>query len=69
MVFAVSLPWDCDFEAGLCAMEQSTNDQFDWTRSDEPTPTAQTGPDRAASGVWFIYIETSSPRVNGDAAA
>ena len=50
-------------------MLQRTDDQFDWTRTDEATPSSETGPARAASGTFYIFIETSSPRVRGDAAA
>ena len=67
--FLVRLPWQCNFEFGFCAMSQRTDDQFDWTRTNEPTPSSDTGPSAAQSGAWFIFIETSQPRVNGDAAA
>ena len=50
-------------------MTQRLDDQFNWTRSNEPTPSSDTGPDIAHSGSWFIFIEASQPRVNGDAAA
>ena len=62
------MPWKCDFEAGLCGMIQRRDDEFDWTRWNNSTPTNGTGPDMAASGEWYIYIETSGPQVNGDAA-
>ena len=64
----VSLPWQCNFESGLCGMIQRTDDEFDWTRHRAVTPSYSTGPSGATSRNWYIYIETSSPRVPGDAA-
>ena len=32
------------------------------------TPSQDTGPAGAATGQYYIYIETSSPRVQGDVA-
>ena len=49
-------------------MVQGIDDNFDWTRNTGPTPTGGTGPDQAAQGQWYIYIETSSPQSQGDAA-
>ena len=45
-----------------------TNDQFDWTRISGPTLSQNTGPDQAALGAWYIYIETSHPKRQGYAA-
>ena len=36
--------YDCDFESGLCRWKQSTDDQFDWTRTRGPTSSTLTGP-------------------------
>ena len=37
-------PGRCDFEHGLCAWEQDTTDEFDWTRNNGYTPSYSTGP-------------------------
>ena len=49
-------------------MTQRSNDEFDWLRRDSVTPTDGTGPSGAKSWRWFLYTETSSPRVEGDKA-
>lgn len=43
-------------------------DTFDWTLRSGSTPSSQTGPSSAKSGARYLYIETSSPRVEGDTA-
>ena len=62
------MPWVCSFENGLCGMFQRLDDDFGWTRNMGSTPSQDTGPEQAASGQYYIYTETSSPRRNGDAA-
>ncbi|XP_078351318.1 MAM and LDL-receptor class A domain-containing protein 1-like [Oculina patagonica] len=61
----------CDFESGLCdGWRQSSADDFDWTRRTGSTASPNTGPDKDhtdGSG-YYMYIETSSPRVTGDNA-
>ena len=37
-----------------------------WTRNSGGTPSGGTGPSSAKSGSYYMYIETSSPRVSGD---
>ncbi|ELT88549.1 hypothetical protein CAPTEDRAFT_218762 [Capitella teleta] len=64
-----TLPWTCGFESNFCDMEQLSNDQFDWSRNEGLTGTSDTGPTAAYQGTWFMYIEASSPRQNGDVAA
>ena len=49
-------------------MQRRTDGQFDWTRWMNLTPSAGTGPDQAAFGMWYIYIEATSPRKQGDVA-
>lgn len=58
-----------DFEAGLGNWVNATGDEFDWTRHSGSTPSSATGPD-SGQGVssYYMYIETSSPRVLGDEA-
>ena len=62
----------CTFESGTCIWSQSTNDDFDWTRSAGQTSTVGTGPSRdhtlnSAVG-HYMYIETSRPRRQGQKA-
>lgn len=49
-------------------MEQSANDDFDWTRWTGRTSSDDTGPDGAKEGKYYLYIETSSPRKQDDRA-
>ncbi|XP_033104873.1 MAM and LDL-receptor class A domain-containing protein 2-like [Anneissia japonica] len=62
----------CNFESNMCDWEQLTSDEFDWTRHQGSTGSSSTGPDRDhtldSSSGWYLYIETSSPRLNGDRA-
>ncbi|CAB4000024.1 MAM and LDL-receptor class A domain-containing 2 [Paramuricea clavata] len=65
-------PGRCDFEHGLCAWEQDTTDEFDWTRNTGYTPSYSTGPitdhtTGQATG-HYMYTETSWPRKPGDRA-
>jgi len=61
----------CSFEdaqAPYCKLwSQANGDQFDWSRGSR-TPSCRTGPSRAKDGKQFMYIETSSPRRNGNKA-
>ncbi|XP_067654505.1 MAM and LDL-receptor class A domain-containing protein 2-like [Haliotis asinina] len=69
---ATSLPGtiNCNFESNMCGWTQATNDQFDWTRQKGTTSSSGTGPgsDHTTSKGYYIFIETSSPRHNGDKA-
>ncbi|XP_077628606.1 MAM and LDL-receptor class A domain-containing protein 1 [Crocuta crocuta] len=63
----------CDFENGICNWEQDTEDDFDWTRKQGPTPTLNTGPMKdntlgTAKG-HYLYIESSEPQVFQNRAA
>uniref|UniRef100_A0AAY4A6G0 MAM domain-containing glycosylphosphatidylinositol anchor protein 1 n=1 Tax=Denticeps clupeoides TaxID=299321 RepID=A0AAY4A6G0_9TELE len=66
----------CGFEdAQICGFSQDRSDSFDWTRqnhlSQNPKRSANTGPDMDRSGTkegYYMYIETSRPRVAGDKA-
>lgn len=53
----------CDFEAPqkpYCGVwKDSTNDKFDWTRKQGRTPSCGTGPDRAAGGKYYVFVEAS----------
>ena len=70
----VGSDWRCAFEsspslAGLtwCSMEQSDEDDFDWTMTSAATPSKETGPTRANSFPYYIYIEASKPPKNAKA--
>ncbi|KAL9953476.1 hypothetical protein ACROYT_G040898 [Oculina patagonica] len=61
----------CDFDLGLCSdWQQSTSDVFNWTRNRGSTPSGSTGPssDHTTGSGYYMYIETSNPRVDGDNA-
>ncbi|CAG2193481.1 unnamed protein product [Mytilus edulis] len=62
--------YSCGFETdgATCIFKDTTNDEFDWTRRTKSTPSSSTGPTGAATGDYYMYIETSSPRVIGDTA-
>ena len=58
--FVANLPLQCGFEDDFCDFVQPIdNDDVEWLRLAEATPTSRTGPDFAYAGEWFIYIETS----------
>ncbi|KAK7488812.1 hypothetical protein BaRGS_00019947 [Batillaria attramentaria] len=63
-------PVDCNFDSGVCSYEQPRGDAFDWTRHSGRTPTTGTGPntDHTTGHGYYMFIETSSPRINGDKA-
>ena len=65
--------WSCDFENHTslnpwCGLTQDNSDNFNWTLQRGPTPSRDTGPFRAQHGDYYIFIETSNPRVLGDIA-
>ena len=59
LCFADDLPYECDFEFDLCGMNSTRQDDFDWLFESGPTPTDNTGPDRAQNGTYYMYIESS----------
>ncbi|XP_071492673.1 MAM and LDL-receptor class A domain-containing protein 1-like isoform X7 [Diadema antillarum] len=67
---AVPDDFDCNFESGLCGWQQAYGDDFDWTRKSGSTGSSGTGPsgDHTTGYGYYMYIETSSPRVYGDFA-
>ncbi|KAM9476806.1 MAM domain-containing glycosylphosphatidylinositol anchor protein 1 isoform 1-T2 [Clarias gariepinus] len=66
----------CGFEdVRICGFSQDRSDVFDWTRqnhlSQNPKRSVNTGPDTDRSGTkegYYMYIETSRPRLKGDNA-
>ncbi|XP_062857461.1 MAM domain-containing glycosylphosphatidylinositol anchor protein 2-like [Trichomycterus rosablanca] len=68
--------FQCSFEEEpICMFTQDKNDNFDWTRHSAATRdtkyTPNTGPSADRSGAkqgFYMYIETSRPRKEGDTA-
>uniref|UniRef100_H3CGE1 MAM domain containing glycosylphosphatidylinositol anchor 1 n=1 Tax=Tetraodon nigroviridis TaxID=99883 RepID=H3CGE1_TETNG len=66
----------CGFEdERICGFSQDRSDDFDWTRQNHltqnPKRSANTGPETDRSGTkegYYMYIEASRPRVQGDKA-
>ncbi|KAM4543911.1 MAM and LDL-receptor class A domain-containing protein 1 [Fundulus diaphanus] len=64
----------CDFEDGLCNWKQETSggDVFDWTRTQGPSPTLDTGPwtdhTLGNNSGHYLYIESSLPQEFKDTA-
>jgi hypothetical protein len=54
-------PYVQSFESGLGEWVQSVDDDFDWTLTNAPTPTVNTGPDQAYEGSYYLFTESSSP--------
>ncbi|CAH3118157.1 unnamed protein product [Pocillopora meandrina] len=67
-----AVPFDCNFENGICSWSQSITDRFDWTRHRGSTGSVLTGPSidhtTGTSQGWYVYIETSFPRQVNDTA-
>ena len=73
MVRLAAALFECDFEEDdICGMRRgavvSLQKDFEWTRLSGQTPSATTGPWFAASGDYYVYIESSDPRTSGDVA-
>lgn len=61
----------CDFESDTCKYTHGSDDaQFSWVRNSGRTHTSDTGPDfdHTSGEGYYMYIESSSPRVEGDKA-
>ncbi len=56
-----SFPDSIFFTFGIDPWQQATDDDFDWTWTNEATPSSNTGPDSAFYGSHFIYAESSDP--------
>ncbi|KAI8512340.1 hypothetical protein Bbelb_089790 [Branchiostoma belcheri] len=66
---AVPSERNCDFDTDVCGYQQDNTDDFDWARKYGSTSTTGTGPgsDHTGNG-YYMYIEASSPQVQGDIA-
>ncbi len=58
--------YDESFESNFGIWTNLTDDDADWTRHSGSTSSSTTGPTSANDGSYYIYCETSSPRVAGD---
>jgi hypothetical protein len=60
----------CTFDSGLCSnLMQSTDDNFDWTLTNESTPTSNTGPSSGSGGEGaFMFIEADGQNEGAYAA-
>ncbi|MBT8270749.1 MAG: choice-of-anchor D domain-containing protein, partial [Bacteroidia bacterium] len=56
--YVSSFPYTEDFESGIGLWTQDTGDSFDWTRQTGGTPTANTGPNAASNGSYYMFTET-----------
>lgn len=56
-----SFPYNEDFESSFGGWDQSTDDDFDWSRLSGATPSSNTGPSAAYSGSNYLYMESSTP--------
>ncbi|XP_078360420.1 MAM and LDL-receptor class A domain-containing protein 1-like isoform X2 [Oculina patagonica] len=64
-----NIVFQCSFDTNTCGFVQSHLDKFDWSINSGGTPSSNTGPSQDVSGNGnYAYIETSSPRVQGDNA-
>ncbi len=54
-----AFPYTEDFETGEGAWTQGTGDDINWTRDSGGTPSGNTGPNTAGSGIWYMYTESS----------
>ncbi|XP_067654504.1 MAM and LDL-receptor class A domain-containing protein 1-like [Haliotis asinina] len=61
---------NCNFDSGLCSWRNDKTDKFDWTLNKGTTGSGGTGPttDHTSGHGEYVFIEASSPRINGDNA-
>ncbi len=60
-----AFPYNESFEGGFGNWLQDNTDNFDWTRNSGGTPSSSTGPNGAAAGEWYAYVESSNPNYPG----
>jgi len=58
-VCPTTLPNQQTFETNLGVWQQSPYDDFDWTRTNNATPTGGTGPVGAMNGDYYLYAEAT----------
>lgn len=63
-----TFPYSEGFESNEGSWTQDGGDNFNWTRNTGGTASVTTGPNNGNSSSWYMYIETSNPRLNGDTA-
>jgi hypothetical protein len=64
-----AFPYNEGFEGSFGNWTDDVTEQFNWTRDSGGTTSGGTGPTTgSAASTWYMYIETSSPRANGDQA-
>ncbi|XP_070567019.1 MAM and LDL-receptor class A domain-containing protein 2-like [Ptychodera flava] len=63
-------PGDCTFDSDTCTWTNIQGDDFDWVRQTGSTVSVGTGPssDHTSGKGYYMYIETSSPRTQGETA-
>jgi len=61
-----TFPYTEGFETGLGAWRQSAQDDNDWTRQQNGTPSTGTGPSGANGGDWYLFTESSDPNFNDE---
>lgn len=70
LIFVIS--GSCDFEKDTCSYQNLQTDDFDWLRHRGRSASASTGPStdhtKGTSLGYYMYIETSNPRVAGNKA-
>ncbi|MBL4662580.1 MAG: T9SS type A sorting domain-containing protein, partial [Flavobacteriaceae bacterium] len=55
----VSLPYSEGYESSIGLWTQSTNDDINWTRDSNGTPSGSTGPSSGSGSTWYMYVEAS----------
>lgn len=56
-----TFPYNESFENNFGDWEQSSDDDFDWTRNSGSTNSNETGPSSASEGSFYVYVESSYP--------
>ncbi|CAF3418653.1 unnamed protein product [Rotaria socialis] len=66
----LGLSINCTFENGWCNFFQDTTADFQWTRTNIQTSSANAGPDfdHTSGSGYYVFLEASSPRIPGDHA-
>ncbi len=54
-----AIPYSEGFETSIGLWTQSANDDINWTRDANGTPSGSTGPSSASQGSYYMYVEAS----------